>query len=168
MLQGEAVGYTGPPLKRWYTMANLTHELQKTWHEEIPISQAMGIRVADFNNNLLTLNADLDPNINVHGTAFAGSLYAVCALCGWGSTWLQMKLRGIDASIVIAQGHIDYFQPVRDTIQTRCQFDEGEQEEALSSLLGSDRCRFQLVSEVYRGELVLASFSGSFAVKRAS
>ena len=85
-------------------MKNLCIELEQTWHEEIPISKAMGIRVADFANDQLVVRAELEPNINVHGTAFAGSLYAIAALCGWGMTWLQLRSRRIDGSIVIADG----------------------------------------------------------------
>jgi thioesterase domain-containing protein len=57
------------------------------------------------------VRAELEPNINVHGTAFAGSLYAIAALCGWGMTWLQLKTRHIDGSIVIAEGNIRYARP---------------------------------------------------------
>ena len=103
-------------------MKNLCIELERTWHEEIPISKAMGIRVADFANDQLVVRAELEPNINVHGTAFAGSLYAIAALCGWGMTWLQLRSRRIDGSIVIADGKIHYDRPVKEPIVATCRF----------------------------------------------
>ena len=115
-------------------MKNLCIELERTWHEEIPISKAMGVRVADFANDQLVVRAELEPNINVHGTAFAGSLYAIAALCGWGMTWLQLKSRRIDGSIVIADGRIHYDRPVKEPIVAACLFSIRDQADALARL----------------------------------
>ena len=73
--------------------------------------------------NRLEIRAALAPNVNVHGTAFAGSLYAIAALCGWGSTWLALRSRALGAHIVIADGHIKYARPVAETIVATCLFD---------------------------------------------
>ena len=64
--------------------------LTKTWYEQIPLSAAMGVELVSFDNNLLKVGADLQPNINLHGTGFAGSLYAINALCGWSMVHLQL------------------------------------------------------------------------------
>ena len=50
--------------------------LERRWHEEIPLSAAMGLKIVDGDDGALTLRAPLEPNRNVHGTGFAGSLYA--------------------------------------------------------------------------------------------
>lgn len=149
----------------WYTMSDHLDELQQTWHAEIPISKAMAIEVSDYQNGQLIISADLIPNINVHGTAFAGSLYAISALCGWGSTWLQMKQIQTDTSIVIAEGHISYLRPVKARIFARCHFDPDAHRQTLQQLVEGGKGRFELGVEIFHQHEVLANFSGSYAVR---
>ena len=70
---------------------DLCTDLQAIWYQQIPLSKAMDMRIVDFADNTLTCCASLAPNVNVHGTAFAGSLYAVQALTGWGMMHLQLQ-----------------------------------------------------------------------------
>lgn len=144
---------------------NLTEELERTWHSEIPISKAMGIHVIAFNDDVFDVRAALAPNINVHGTAFAGSLYAVAALTGWGMTWLQLKTRAIDASIVIASGNIDYSKPVAEDINARCRFDAGVHAQALDALLRDGKCRFPLECSIAANGAEAARFRGDYAIR---
>ena len=146
-------------------MKKLCTELERTWHEEIPISKAMGIRVADFANDQLVVRAELEPNINVHGTAFAGSLYAIAALCGWGMTWLQLKSRRIDGSIVIADGHIGYERPVKEPIVATCRFIADDQAKALERLDRDGKSRFILECVIRANGHDAARFTGDYAVR---
>lgn len=146
-------------------MKNLCIELEQTWHEEIPISKAMGIRVADFANDQLVVRAELEPNINVHGTAFAGSLYAIAALCGWGMTWLQLRSRRIDGSIVIADGKIHYDRPVKEPIVATCRFIASDQAEALAKLAAEGKTRFILDCVIRANGSDAARFTGDYAVR---
>src|SRR5260221_14194186 len=63
--------------------SELTSELQATWHRDIPPAAAMAIQVAAYDGRTLTVRAPLAANRNLHGTAFAGSLFSVCVLTGW-------------------------------------------------------------------------------------
>jgi thioesterase domain-containing protein len=146
-------------------MKNLCAELERTWHEEIPISKAMGIRVTDFANDQLVVRAELEPNINVHGTAFAGSLYAIAALCGWGMTWLQLKTRRIDGSIVIADGNIHYERPVKEPIVATCRFILTDQADALARLKAQGKTRFNLECVIRANGNDAARFTGEYAVR---
>ena len=51
----------------------------------MPPAEALGIEVEalDAASGALSLRAPLAGNTNVHGTAFAGSLYSIAALCAW-------------------------------------------------------------------------------------
>ena len=105
-------------------MDTLCQNLEAIWHEQIPLSKAMTMKIAHFRDHVLTTHAGLAPNVNVHGTAFAGSLYAIQALTGWGMMHLQLKLNDLNASIVIANGQIDYARPVAEDIHVTCGFGE--------------------------------------------
>lgn len=146
-------------------MKQLCAELQRTWHREIPISAAMKIEVVEFANDRLVVRAPLAPNINVHGTAFAGSLYAVAALCGWGMTWLQLKSRHIDGNIVIADGHIHYAAPVQQEIVATCQFGGVDLETAMARLTSTGKTRFKLDCVIDAHDTAAARFTGDYAVR---
>jgi thioesterase domain-containing protein len=143
----------------------LCAELQRTWHLEIPLSAAMGVEVVEFTNDRLVVRAPLAPNINVHGTAFAGSLYAIAALCGWGMTWLQLKTRHIDGSIVIADGHIHYAAPVQQEIVAACQFAGAELDTAMARLISTGKARFKLECIINAHGSEAAHFTGDYAVR---
>ena len=144
---------------------SLCRELQETWHREIPVSKSMDIHVSGFSRDRLEIRAALAPNVNVHGTAFAGSLYAIAALCGWGSTWLALKRRGIDGSIVIADARIRYARPVDGVLIAACMFDPEVQAQALQRLVDSGRTRFDLTCHIGEGEAPAATFEGRYAVR---
>jgi len=143
----------------------LCERLQQIWHREIPISAAMGIEVVEFANDRLLVRAPLAPNVNVHGTAFAGSLYAVAALAGWGMTWLQLQARNIDASIVIAAGHIHYAAPVNAAIEVICEFGGAPLDTAMARLASTGKTRFPLECSIRCGGAEAARFSGDYAVR---
>lgn len=142
----------------------LGRALQARWHEEIPISAAMGISVAGFDGTGLDLRAALAPNVNVHGTAFAGSLFSLAALCGWGLLYLQMQRRELPGAIVFVEGRIRCLKPVRDDVSAHCAWaDEAEAE--LATLAASRRGRVLLSTALHCGGETVAQFSGEYAVR---
>ena len=70
--------------------------LQATWHDTIPISEQMGIKLYQYTGRTLENRASLNKNINLHGTMFAGSIFSLATLTGWGMIFLQLKEKGLD------------------------------------------------------------------------
>jgi len=137
--------------------------LESTWHENIPITNALGARIESFDGTRLLVAADFEANINLHGTAFAGSLYAMCALCGWSAVHLQLALAGVEGAIVLAEGKIRYAAPVRDAINVAC--DWREQTGAIESLrAGEKKAHISLTTQVLQNEEAAALFEGRYAV----
>lgn len=101
-------------------MRSLTQQLEATLHEEIPLTLAMGLHVANYQNGTLILTAPLAPNINHKQTAFGGSLYSVAVLTGWGLLHLQLKQHRLEGHIVIATSHMQYEKPVASDITAQC------------------------------------------------
>lgn len=97
---------TGPQQREWLA------QLQQIWHETIPVSKFMQITPLGFDGTSLTVTAPLAPNINLHHTMFAGSIYTLMTLTGWGMVWLQQKAQGVEADIVLADAKIKYRAPV--------------------------------------------------------
>lgn len=90
--------------------------LQKVLHEEVPLSETIGMGVHSYDGERLELRANLEPNVNIYGVAFGGSIYSMCALSGWGLLILQLENAGLDPRIMITGGKISYFKPVDQTI----------------------------------------------------
>ena len=74
----------------------------------------MGVR--SYDGERLELRARLEPNVNIHGVAFGGSIYSICALSGWGLLVRRLEDQGLDPRLMITGGEIRYFKPVDQTI----------------------------------------------------
>ena len=75
----------------------------------------LGIGVTALDEISLSLHAPLELNHNVHGTAFAGSLYALGVLCSYylGREWLwRQGLADAGYELVAKAGSITYKRPV--------------------------------------------------------
>jgi len=91
---------------------SLAH-LQQTLEREMPITRAMGIVVASYDNGRLAMRMPLEANRNHQYSAFAGSLNALCTVVGWGTVFLLLQQESLDGNIVIRRGKIRYLRPVR-------------------------------------------------------
>ena len=140
--------------------------LERRWHEEIPLSAAMGLTIVDGDDGARTLHAPLEPNRNVHGTGFAGSLYAAAALCGWGRVALTLEAAGLDGELVIAEGNIRYRRPVTEALAIHTTLDAAARATFCDTLRAEGRARLTLAVFVNGTEAEsCARFEGIYAVK---
>lgn len=145
---------------------SLAAQLESTLHREIPITKAMGMTVRDYDGTRLTIAAPLAPNINLHGTGFAGSLYTIAVTCGWSMTYLQLLEAGVDGSIVIADADIKYIAPERGELVARCDLStHAEFATALTTLRSKGKARFSLIVTVGPPGDPVALFTGRYAVR---
>src|SRR5438067_7842870 len=93
-------------------------ETEAFFHEQIPITRAMGVHVESYDGSRLTLTAPREINHNHLGTAFGGSLSAVATLAGYGLLWLELHDR--NAHLVVRESTISYRRPVRKEIRAVC------------------------------------------------
>jgi thioesterase domain-containing protein len=143
--------------------------LEQRWHEEIPLSAAMDLRVLPSPDHTLHLQAPLAPNRNVHGTAFAGSLYAAAALCGWGRMALTLEAAGLDGELVIAEGTIRYRRPVTEALALKTTFPEADAEAFCAALRAQGKARQTLEVLINADdEGFCARFEGVYAVRLRS
>ena len=138
--------------------------LEHTLHSEIPLSQAMGIRVANYDGASLCLTAPLAPNINHKSTAFGGSLYSLAVLCGWGLLHIKLAEMGFKKHIVIQAGHIRYLLPVDADMQAECRLDESAFDRFTQTLKRHDRARLALNASILQNGRTAVVFTGSYVV----
>ena len=146
-------------------MSTFLPELESAWRRGIPLVAAMGVEIAGYDDDELVLRAALAPNINVHGTGFAGSLYSICTLACWGALWLTLRARGRDAHIVLSEAEIDYRRAVEESIVCRCRFDPETQAPNLAQLETTGSGLFPLTAAIDSGGRRAVRFEGEYAVK---
>ena len=88
----------------------------------IPLSRPMALRCTAFTHNdaepLQLVAPFVESNRNVHGSAFAGSVYAAAVLAGW--AWAEAHAQRCGgalarATVVVRSAAIRYRAPLRDT-----------------------------------------------------
>ncbi len=141
----------------------LCQQLQQLWQSDFPLSNAMQVQVKSFEDHVLTTEAALAPNTNTHGTAFAGSLYAIEALTAWGAVYLALAREQLDASIIHAAGQIEFAKPIREAIVARCSI--AEHIHGFGQLRETGKLRLSLRTDVVAADELCSSFSGDYVIR---
>lgn len=135
-------------------------ELQDTWHEQIPITEHMGIKLYQYTERTIETRASLNKNINLHGTMFAGSIYSLATLTGWGMLFLQLKQKGLQGEIVLGDASIHYHKPV--TMQPRGVCNIETLRAKFDFLQKGKKCPASLNVSIYDGDISVAEFTGQY------
>ncbi len=141
-----------------------TVALEQILHNEIPISKAIGVRVASYDGTSLALSAPLAPNTNRHGTVFAGSLYSLAVLCGWGLLDLKLAEAKLHKHIVIQESSIRYLHPVGHGLHAECRLDNDAFQHFLRILKKHGRARLSLDVTISQDNRPAVEFSGRYVV----
>jgi len=137
-------------------------QLLATWHQTIPVSAFMQLSIRNFDGYKLQCQAPLAPNINLHQTMFAGSIYTSLTLTGWGLVWLQLQALGLAGDIVLGEASIKYLKPVQEHGYTEARL--ADTDGSLAELASGRRVRQWVVVEFVHANEVMARFRGRFAV----
>lgn len=136
--------------------------LQHTWHNTIPLSAYMQLNIDNFDGYQLQCSAPLAPNINLHHTMFAGSIYTLATLTGWGLLYLQLQSLGLSGAQVLAEANIRYFKPIRTAPQAICRLAEAKGD--LTALSKGRKVQQQIRVELHADGELCAEFNGRYAV----
>ena len=99
---------------------NASDVLEQKIRQAIPLSEAMQFSISSLSLDGIQVRAPLEPNINIHGTGFAGSIYAVGVLTGWALCTHIMQETDIEAELVVAGAEIRYRAPVTGELECSC------------------------------------------------
>ncbi|GAA0483749.1 MULTISPECIES: bifunctional GNAT family N-acetyltransferase/hotdog fold thioesterase [Tatumella] len=87
-------------------------QLQQAWYDHIPLSDKMGVRIQQYTGQRFMTTMPEAGNQNPHHTLFAGSLFSLATLTGWGLIWLLLRERHLGGNIILADAHIRYKKPI--------------------------------------------------------
>ena len=141
--------------------------LEAKFRSDIPITGAIDVRVREFSGDRIVLTAPLAPNVNVHGTGFAGSIYALGALCGWGLIFLSLREAGIAGSLVMTEATIRYARPITGELVATCDVQSNADFcNAMDKYRRAGRARFDLPVTIGAASAPAAELSARYIVRR--
>ncbi len=144
---------------------NSAAELERFLHEQIPLTRAMEVRVAECDDSHLVLAAPLAPNRNHLQTAFGGSLHALATLSGYSLLWCL--LHQPQAHIVIRESTIRYDRPVRGDLRAVCRSPAPEELARFQTdFMHKGRARLTLKVVIEEAGEVAVRFRGVFVALR--
>ena len=144
---------------------NWSHHLQLLWDENFPLAKAMGLTVVAYEDHVLTTRTPLALNTNIHNTAFAGSLYAAQAMTCWCLLHLELATLDIDASIIHADGQINFASTINQDII--CQADFTGHESCLLEIQSQGRTKMTLKAAALVDGAPASEFSGTYLARLA-
>jgi thioesterase domain-containing protein len=137
-------------------------------HEHIPITRAMGLKVAGYDGKAVRLWAPLEPNLNHRQTAFGGSVSALGILAGWTLLHIKLGESGGSAQLVIQHSETEYIGPVERDFITVCAMPETEEWAKFEQTFrryGKARVHLESLVEV-EGRTLARHIGGYVAVRR--
>tara|TARA_R110002126_G_scaffold172606_10_gene321377 strand:+ start:4409 stop:5332 length:924 start_codon:yes stop_codon:yes gene_type:complete len=137
-------------------------QLADIWQQTIPLSQYMQLNITAFDGYRISCSAPLAPNINLHQTMFAGSIYTLATLTGWGMLYMQLQALGLKGSQVLANAEIRYLRPISSVPEARCELRNclGD----LAALMQGKKVRQRITVEIYCQQQRCAEFTGHYVV----
>jgi len=142
----------------------MLREAEKFFHEQIPITRAMGLRVVSNDESGFTVEAPVALNSNHLRTAFGGSINAVATLAAYGFLWLELNEAA--AYVVVAESSIRFLRPVRETIRATCVRPSAENLATFrGEFLEKRKARIRLRVNVTEADEKAAEFEGLFVAR---
>jgi thioesterase domain-containing protein len=139
---------------------------EEFFHEQIPITRAMGLRVVANDETGFVVEAPVALNSNHLRTGFGGSINTVATLAAYGFLWLELSEAA--AHVVVAESSIRFLRPVRETIRAICLRPDADEVEAFRARFAAKRkARIDLRVNVVEADETAAEFKGSFVARNA-
>ena len=138
-------------------------ELAQYIHGHIPLATAMGVSVVSVEENAVTLQAPLAPNINHRHTVFGGSAAALAILAGWALLHVRLKVAGIADHLVIQRNVMEYQHPILGQFTARSTLESPERWGEFTAMLARrGKARITVLAALEHMERVAGRFSGEF------
>ncbi len=130
----------------------------------IPLAAAMQFRIEELDVDRIRVSAPLEPNVNIHGTGFAGSLYSLAVLSGWALCRHLIETLEPEAELVVGRAEIRYRAPVRGPIECRTACTAAEREAFIAGVRDSGKGKMRL--EITVGDIPEAVLDATFVALR--
>jgi thioesterase domain-containing protein len=138
-------------------------ELAQYIHEHIPLSKALGVSVVAIEDDAVTLQAPLEPNLNHQQTVFGGSASALAILAGWALLHVRLQSEGIADRLVIQRNVMEYQCPILGQFTARSMLERPAGWKPFTDMLArKGKARITVLAVLEHMGRVAARFSGQF------
>jgi len=131
-------------------------------HTHMPISRAMAVSVVAASVDEVVVEAPLEPNINVHGTMFGGSIATLALLAAWSVVHLRLKSVGFAGQLVVHRSQTEYLGPINGTALAIARLDLEHWDGFIEQLQRHGKARIGAIADVLNGRETAARLSGEF------
>ncbi len=140
-------------------------EIEEFFHQQIPLTRAMELRVEFYDGNQLVLTAPLTANHNHLGTGFGGSLAAMGMVAGYGLVWLMLGKR--EGHVVVRDASINFRRPVRGVLRAVCRRpDDATVAQFLEKFANERNAHLRLEVAIEQDNRVAVQFEGTFVATK--
>lgn len=145
----------------------MKNKYQTLVNDTIPISKGIGWHIDRLTPFEICAKVDLAPNINIHGTAFAGSIYAAAMATGWTLLKGWYEAHHFEAELVAAEANIKYFAPVSSDFYCLGKIDKQSDayQKLVSRLSQPKSCGFEQIIEINCKDKLCAILTINFVFK---
>ena len=143
--------------------------LQEMIRQEIPLCDAMDLTVEVLTEKKITISAPMSANKNNHGSFFAGSIYSLSAITGWGLLTNYAHTNFAGSGVVVRKANAEYFHPIIDKKLTlSCEMpDPTIMEPFVERLNEKGRARLSLSIDIVSDEKLAVRFSGAYTILKS-
>lgn len=117
----------------------MLENFQNILHQEIPLTNDMGLELIKFNGLTLQVKAPLQNNINDKGSVFGGSSSALMIIAAWSLIKLNCQNNDIQADIVIHKNETTWKKAMYKDLIINAYFEKGYEFSEIKALLDSKR-----------------------------
>lgn len=143
--------------------------MQDMMRQEIPLCDAMELAVPELTERQISVSAPMSANKNNHGSFFAGSLYSLAAITGWGLLTNYAHIHFPGSGVVVRKGEIDYLSPViEENIRLNCQLPDNETLALFNQRIQQQgKARLDLTVELMSADKLAIRFRGTYTLVTA-
>lgn len=139
-------------------------QLAQYIHARIPLSKAMGVAVVAVEDDAVTLQAPLEPNLNHQQTVFGGSASALAILASWALLHVRLlQSESVVDRLVIQRNLMEYQHPIDGPFTARSMLERPDAWKPFAHMLARrGKARITVLAVLEHRGRVAGRFSGEF------
>ena len=135
-------------------------------HREIPLTAAMQARVVHSAFGEVEISAPLQPNRNLHGTAFAGSLATLGLISGWVVLDRSLHQADLKVHLVAQKNECVFHAPATAQLRAIARLPDAQWRLFVGALEKKGRARIEVVTQIHSGGTLAVTHTGTYAARK--
>ena len=144
----------------------MSETYEKFIRDYVPLTQEMGLRLLEINEERIRLGFPAEPNFNAMNVVFGGSQVSGAALACWAWMFHRLKESGVEAKVVLKDCESSLKRPVTEDYEVHSMgLSASEWEEFVVTLRAKGQTRLQLSAQVIQNGDLMATYTGRYVAR---